>query len=75
MTATLLRSGLISVSLEDQQLAQSLYTDPRPTLQTFMAGLIRECLSNSPPIATQAQFVHSIEALRQLAQSGKSVEE
>jgi CCR4-NOT transcription complex subunit 1 len=75
VTATLLRSGLINITLEDQQLAQSLYMDPRPTLQSYVAGLIRDCLSNNPPIASQAQFAHSTEALRQLAQSGKCVEE
>ncbi|KAG1789689.1 uncharacterized protein HD556DRAFT_1492343 [Suillus plorans] len=56
VTVTLLCSGLVSTSLQDQQLAKNLFTDPRPSLQNFAAGLIRERLSNDPPIASQSQW-------------------
>ncbi|KAI0371786.1 Not1-domain-containing protein [Pilatotrama ljubarskyi] len=75
VTVTLLRSGLVSIAQEDQQLARQLYTDPRSTLQNFAAGLIRECLAADPPLATQAQFSYSLEILTQLAQSGKANDE
>ncbi|KAI8998906.1 Not1-domain-containing protein [Trametes punicea] len=75
VTVTLLRSGLVTIAQEDQQLAKQLYTDPRPSLQNFAAGLIRECLAADPPLATQAQFSYSLEILTQLAQSGKANEE
>src|ERR1700722_837826 len=72
VTVTLLRSGLVNVTLQDDQLAKNLYSDPRPSLMNFAAGLIRECLSSDPPVASQNQFPFSIEALSQLAQSGKA---
>jgi CCR4-NOT transcription complex subunit 1 len=75
VTVTLLRSGLVSIALQDQQLAKNLFTDPRPSLLNFAAGLIRECLSSEPPVASQSQFTFSIEILSQLAQSGKANEE
>ncbi|KAL6309158.1 Not1-domain-containing protein [Sparassis latifolia] len=75
VTVTLLKSGLINLPQEDQQLAKFLYTDPRPSLLTFAADLIRECLSSDPPIASQSQFVYTLEILGQLAQSGKVNEE
>jgi len=68
---TLLRSGLVNTALQDQQLAKILFTDPRPNLLNFAAGLIRECLSSDPPVASQAQFGYSIEILGQLSQAGK----
>ncbi|KAJ8507174.1 hypothetical protein ONZ45_g10423 [Pleurotus djamor] len=71
VTVTLLRSGLVDITLQDQQLAKFLYTDPRPSLLTFAAGLIRECLSADPPVATQAQLGFSLEILSQLSQAGK----
>ncbi|KAJ8581212.1 Not1-domain-containing protein [Rhizopogon salebrosus TDB-379] len=75
VTVTLLRSGLVNTSLQDQQLAKNLFTDPRPSLQNFAAGLIRECLSSDPPVASQSQLTYSIEVLGQLAQAGKANEE
>ena len=75
VTVTLLRSGLVTISQEDQQLAKLLYSDPRPSLLNFAAGLIRECLAADPPLATQAQFSYSLEALNQLAQRGKTNDE
>ncbi|KAI0798095.1 Not1-domain-containing protein [Abortiporus biennis] len=75
VTVTLLRSGLVDILQEDQQLAKFLYTDPRPTLLNFSAGLIRECLSSNPPIASQSQFPYTLEVLNQLTQTGKSNEE
>ncbi|EJF62472.1 Not1-domain-containing protein [Dichomitus squalens LYAD-421 SS1] len=75
VTVTLLRSGLVTISQEDQQLAKLLYSDPRPSLQNFAAGLIRECLAADPPLATQAQFSYSLEAFNQLAQQGKTNDE
>lgn len=74
-TVVLLRSGLISIPQEDQQLAKSLFTDPRSSLQTFAAGLVRECLSNDPPIASQSQFAYTLEILMQLSQTNKANEE
>ncbi|KAI0698481.1 Not1-domain-containing protein [Cytidiella melzeri] len=74
-TVALLRSGLISIVQEDQQLAKFLYTDPRPTLQTFAAGLVRECLSSDPPIASQSQFMYTLEILAQLSQANKANDE
>lgn len=75
VTVTLLRSGLVNINLQDEQLAKLLCEDPRPILLNFAANLIRECLSSNPPVATQGQFVYSIEILNQLAQQGKSNEE
>ncbi|KAN0075454.1 Not1 domain containing protein [Tylopilus felleus] len=75
VTVTLLRSGLVNISLQDQQLAKSLFQDPRPTLQSFAAGLVRECLSSDPPVATQNQLTYSIEVLGQLVQAGKANED
>ncbi|KAJ6618288.1 Not1-domain-containing protein [Mycena sp. CBHHK59/15] len=75
VTVTLLRSGLVNTTLLDQQLAKVLFTDPRPTLLNYVAGLIRECLSSDPPVATQNQFVYSLEVMNQHSQSGKATEE
>ncbi|KAJ7582498.1 Not1-domain-containing protein [Mycena floridula] len=75
VTVTLLRAGLINVTVQDQQLAKNLFNDPRPNLQAFVAGLIRECLTTDPPVATHTHFTHSIEVIQQLSQSGKATEE
>ncbi|KAI6043010.1 Not1-domain-containing protein [Pisolithus marmoratus] len=75
VTVTLLRSGLVNVSLQDQQLAKSLFQDSRPSLQTFAAGLVRECLSSEPPVVSQNQLTYTIEVLGQLVQTGKANEE
>lgn len=75
MTITLLSSGLVNFTLQDQQLAKLLFEDPRPILMNFTANLIRECLSSDPPVATQGQFVYSVEMLSQLEQAGKATEE
>ncbi|KAI0273855.1 Not1-domain-containing protein [Gloeopeniophorella convolvens] len=75
VTATLLRSGLISIAQQDQQLAKFLFADAKPTLQNFAAGLIRECLTCDPPLASQSQFSFTIEVLSQIMQSGKANEE
>jgi len=75
VTVTLLSSGLVDVNLQDQQLAKLLVEDPRPVLMNFTANLIRECLSAEPPVATQGQFVYSLEVLSQLDQAGKATEE
>lgn len=75
VTVTLLQSGLVNISLQDQQLAKSLFTEPRPSLLNFAAALIRECLSSDPPVASQSQFAYSIEVLSQLSQSGKANDE
>ncbi|KAL0947287.1 hypothetical protein HGRIS_013407 [Hohenbuehelia grisea] len=72
VTVTLLRSGIIEIPLQDQQLAKFLYTNPRPSLMTFAAALIRECLSTDPPVTTQAQFNFSLEALTHISQAGKA---
>ncbi|OCH95284.1 Not1-domain-containing protein [Obba rivulosa] len=72
VTVTLLRSGLVSIAQEDQQLAKFLYTDPRPVLLNFAADLIRECLTGNPAVAVQSQFGFTLEVLSQLAQTGKA---
>jgi CCR4-NOT transcription complex subunit 1 len=41
----------------------------------FTASLIRQCLSTDPPVATQGQFVFSLEILNQLEQAGKATDE
>ncbi|EGN96141.1 hypothetical protein SERLA73DRAFT_112282 [Serpula lacrymans var. lacrymans S7.3] len=75
VTVALLRSGLVNMSLQDQQLATNMFKEPRPTLLTFAANLIRECLSSEPPVASQSQFAYSLEILNQLSQAGKVNEE
>ncbi|PFH49091.1 hypothetical protein AMATHDRAFT_81473 [Amanita thiersii Skay4041] len=75
VTVTLLRSGLLNVTLLDQQLAKMLFTEARPNLLNYVAGLIRESLSCDPPVASQAQFAYSIEVLEQLSNNGKGNEE
>lgn len=70
-----MRSGLVNITQEDQQLAKLLLADPRPILLNFAAGLIRECLSSDPPIASQGSFAYTLEVLTQLAQAGKANEE
>lgn len=75
VTVTLLRSGLVNVTLQDQQLAKTLLADPRPNLLNFTASLIRECLTHEPPVASQSQFGYSIEILGQLSQAGRANEE
>jgi CCR4-NOT transcription complex subunit 1 len=75
VTVTLLRSGLVNITLQDQQLAKLLFEDARPILMNFTANLIRQCLSTDPPVATQGQFVFSLEMLNQLEQAGKATEE
>ncbi|KXN90499.1 General negative regulator of transcription subunit 1 [Leucoagaricus sp. SymC.cos] len=72
VTVTLLRSGLISLSVTDQQLAKSISTDSRANLLTYATGLIRECLTADPPVATQNQFAYTIDILDQVAKSSKA---
>ena len=72
VTATLLRRGLISITQQDQQLAKFLFADPKATLQNFATGLIRECLTCDPPLASQNQFSFTIEVLSQIMQTGKA---
>ncbi|KAL1669392.1 CCR4-Not complex component, Not1-domain-containing protein [Schizophyllum commune] len=75
VTVTLLRSRLFDLAVYEQQLAKFLFTDPRPSLINFVIGLIRECLTAEPPIATQSQFPYCIEVLSQIAQSDKATDE
>ncbi|KAF8644127.1 hypothetical protein AX16_008656 [Volvariella volvacea WC 439] len=75
VTVTLLRGGILNPTLHDQQLAKVLLSDPRPLLLNYVAGLIRECLSSDPPVATQAQFTYCIDVLDRLAETGKGNEE
>jgi len=51
-----------------------MYLDPRSSLVNFAAGLIRECLSAEPPVATHSQFSFSLEILNQISQQGKGNE-
>jgi CCR4-NOT transcription complex subunit 1 len=71
VTVALLRSGLITVAQQDQQLARLIWKDPRPALTDFTANLIRECILSDPPVATQAQFPESIATLLRASEFGK----
>jgi len=75
VTVMFLQSGLVNVLLQDQQLAKSLFQDPHPSLQGFAAGLVQECLSSEPPVASQSQLTYTIEVLGQLAHTRKANEE
>ena len=75
VTVTLLRRGLISITQQDQQLAKFLFAEPKPTLQNFATGLIRECLTCDPPLASQSQFSFTVEVLSQIMQTGKANDE
>ena len=75
MTITLLKSNLVSLGQQDQQMAKMLVNEPRPILQNFAAGLIRACLSSAPPIASQGSFPFTLDVLTTLAQTGKANEE
>ena len=70
-----MRSSLISISVTDQQLAKSLSTDPHLNLITYATGLIRECSTADPPVATQAHFAYTIDTLNQMFKAGKANDE
>lgn len=70
-----MKSQLINIGVTDQQLAKSLSSDPRPSLLTYAAGLIRECLTADPPVASQHQFPYTIDVLDQISKAGKANEE
>ncbi|TFK46033.1 Not1-domain-containing protein [Heliocybe sulcata] len=72
VTATLLRSGLVSITSQDEQLAKALHNDGRPAVLEFAAGLIRECLSSDPPVGSQSTWLLTIDAMDQLSRSGKA---
>ncbi|EPQ58539.1 Not1-domain-containing protein [Gloeophyllum trabeum ATCC 11539] len=74
-TLTLLRSGLVQVQTQDEQLAKHLHVDPKIQLQNFAARLIRECLSIDPPIGSQTQWSFTIDAMDQLSRAGEANEE
>ncbi|KAJ4488321.1 Not1-domain-containing protein [Lentinula aciculospora] len=77
VTVTLLRSSLLNVGLLDQALAKTMYMGsmgPRPSFLNFISGLIRECLSSDPPVASQAQFQYCIEMLTNTVQEGKATD-
>ncbi|KAF5324741.1 hypothetical protein D9611_004517 [Ephemerocybe angulata] len=75
VTITLIQCGLLDWTINDQQLAKSLLTDPRPNFVAYAAGLIRESLAGDPPALPQNYFAFSIEVIRQLASVGKATEE
>ncbi|KAJ3775594.1 Not1-domain-containing protein [Lentinula raphanica] len=78
VTVTLLRSSLLNVGMLDQALAKTMYMGsmgPRPSFLNFIAGLIRECLSSEPPVASQAQFQYCIEMLTNTVQEGKATDQ
>jgi CCR4-NOT transcription complex subunit 1 len=56
-------------------MAKSVFTEPRPSLISYAAGLIRESLTGNPPILSQVYFQFTLEVMRQLAQMGKATEE
>ena len=75
VTLTLLRNRLIALSQQDQQLAKFLFANPKSSLQDYVAGLVRGCLSADPPLATQDQFPYVLEALSQIALNNKATPE
>ena len=72
VTVLLLESGFISVSEYDAQLAKFVMREFRPSVVNFAAQLARECLLTERPIASREHFSHSLRALAQAVQSGKS---
>ncbi|KAJ4501745.1 Not1-domain-containing protein [Lentinula lateritia] len=78
VTVTLLRSSLLDVGALDQALAKTMYMGsmgPRPSFLNFISGLIRECLSSDPPVASQAQFKYCIEMLTNTIQEGNATDQ
>lgn len=71
----MLRSGLISISVTDQQLAKTIETEPRSNLLSYAASLIREALTVDPPVATQNQFNFTIDVLDRVSKAGKANDE
>lgn len=65
----------MNVTVQDQQMAKNLFNDPRPVLQNFAAGLIRECATAESVVASPSQFSCCIDIFAQLAQTGKATEE
>jgi len=68
-----LRNGLISITQQDQQLTKFLFADAKPTLHNFAPGLIRECLTCDPLLASQSRFRFTVEVLSQIRQTGKQM--
>jgi CCR4-NOT transcription complex subunit 1 len=56
-------------------MTKMLYQDGRASLQDFAAGLIRECLSATPAIASQKSFEKTLRTLAQLSAAGRATEE
>lgn len=75
VTVTLLRNGLITITDEDMQLAKWLGLNPRPSLQDFAAGFLRECLTMEPPLASRQTVPYALDALQELVQNGKATEQ
>jgi CCR4-NOT transcription complex subunit 1 len=75
VTVTLLRSGLIGITQQDQHLARSLLNEPKPSLQNFASALIRECLTCDPPLTSQSGFHLTIDVLSEIVQANRATDE
>jgi CCR4-NOT transcription complex subunit 1 len=75
VTIVLLKAGLFLVEQQDAQLALFLGTDPKPSLQNYAAGLVRECVFGSPPTAIQKHFSRTIDMFMRLSASARATEE
>lgn len=69
----ILKTRLLNVAELDMQLAR-LMESGRTAVVDFAAKLIKQCITDDPPTATQNDFVNSIEVLNRLAQRGKTTE-
>ncbi|EIN07655.1 CCR4-Not complex component [Punctularia strigosozonata HHB-11173 SS5] len=74
VTVLLFKSGLLKVSQQDVHLAK-LLANPRPILQTYVAGLIRECVTANPPVASHHQFVTCVPRLIEIYREGTANED
>jgi CCR4-NOT transcription complex subunit 1 len=74
VTVLLFKSGLLKVAQQDHHLSR-LLANPRPLLQTYVAGLIRECVTSNPPVAAHQQFVSCVPRLLELYREGTANEE
>ncbi|KAI9023310.1 CCR4-Not complex component, Not1-domain-containing protein [Hyaloraphidium curvatum] len=69
----ILKTRLLNVAELDMQLAR-LMEGGRTPVMDFAAKLIKACITDDPPTATQNDFINSIEVLNRLAQRGKTTE-
>ena len=60
---------------QDFEIARLLYENPRPIFQDFAVGLVRECLTTDPPLATRQGFKYVLDELTQLVKNNKATEQ